>query len=157
MVLNPAEHPVGLALYFEPRYSGEEAELEEKIIVGQRLGDWKWAANLIHATEWADNLHSMEGELEFSFGITRRLNKRWSLGLELRDHNEIPEYKVWENTAIFLGPVVTYTQENWWATLTVLPQLYGTRFSSPDPDGEVGLELEGHERVNVRLIFGITF
>src|SRR5439155_15817430 len=60
MLLNPAEHAVGLTLYLEPRYSGEEAEIEEKIILGQRHGDWKWAFNLTHATEWADNLHSTE-------------------------------------------------------------------------------------------------
>src|SRR6266496_2362613 len=36
LVLNPAEHAVGLALYLEPRFSGEEAEIEQKIILGQR-------------------------------------------------------------------------------------------------------------------------
>ena len=51
-LLNPAQHPVGLTLYFEPRFSGDEAELEQKLILGQRHGDWKWAFNLSHATEW---------------------------------------------------------------------------------------------------------
>src|SRR3954454_3112363 len=41
MVLNPAEHAVGLTLYLEPRFSGTETEVEEKIILGQRHGDWK--------------------------------------------------------------------------------------------------------------------
>src|SRR4030095_4676245 len=93
MVLNPAEHAVGLTLYLEPRFSGEEAELEQKIILGQRHGDWKWAFNLTHATEWEDHFHETEGELEASFGITRDLGKHWSLGIEARDHNEIPEYE----------------------------------------------------------------
>jgi hypothetical protein len=157
MVLNPAEHAIGLTLYFEPRYSGEELELEQKIILGQRCGDWKWALNLTHAAEWSNNLHDLEGELELSFGITRHLNKRWSVGLEARDHNELPEYKEWENTAVFIGPVVAYTQENWWATLTVMPQVYGKNFSGTDPDGSSWQELEGHEKVNARLIFGIGF
>ena len=39
MVLNPANHAVGLTLYLEPRFSGDEAEVEEKIIFGQRHGD----------------------------------------------------------------------------------------------------------------------
>ncbi len=155
MVLNPAEHPVGLALYLEPRYSGDEAEIEEKIILGQRVGDWKWAFNLVHATEWSDNLHTTEGEVEADFGLTRQLNKRWSLGFELRDHNELPDYHFWENTAIFIGPVVTYTQEKWWATLTVMPQVYGNNFQG-NPDSDHSFDLEGHERVNVRLIFGFT-
>jgi hypothetical protein len=154
MVLNPAENPVGLTLYLEPTFSGDELELEQKIIVGQRHGDWKWAFNLIHATEWEENFHEHEGELEFTFGITRDLNTRWSVGLEVRDHNELPEYKYWENTALFVGPVVSYRQEKWWATLSVMPQVFGRNFKG-DPDGYHNLELEGHEKINVRLLIGI--
>jgi hypothetical protein len=156
MLLNPAAHAVGLTFYLEPRFSGSEAEVEEKIILGQRHGNWKWALNFTHATEWADNLHSTEGEVEASFGIARDLGKRWSLGLELRDHNELPDYRIWENTAVFLGPVVSYRQEKWWAALTVMPQIYGANFSG-DPDHNHSLELEGHERVNVRLLMGFSF
>jgi hypothetical protein len=155
LVLNPANHAVGLGLYLEPRYSGEEAEVEEKIILGQRHGNWKWALNLTHATEWADNLHSTEGEFEVSLGLARDLGKNWSLGLELRDHNELPDYSKWENTALFLGPVVSYRQEKWWAALTIMPQIYGANFGE-NPDANTHLELEGHERVNIRLIIGIS-
>jgi hypothetical protein len=156
MLLNPAEHAIGLTLYLEPTFAGDEAELEQKIIIGQRHGEWKWAFNLTHATEWEDNFHETEGEVEASFGITRRLNNRWSLGLEVRDHNEIPEYKEWENTAVYVGPVVTFQQEKWWATLTVMPQVYGANFSG-NPDNNPHLELEGHERWNMRLIVGFSF
>lgn len=156
MVLNPAKNPVGLTLYFEPRFSGDEAELEQKIILGQRHGDWKWAFNISHAIEWEDDLHKREGELEFNFGLTRDLGKHWSLGLELRDHNELPDYRHWENTALFLGPAVNYRQDKWWATLTVMPQIYGRNFLG-NPDNSRNLDLEGHERVNVRLILGISF
>jgi hypothetical protein len=55
LVLNPADHAVGLALYLEPRVAGDEAELEEKVILGQRHGNWKWAFDLTHATEWAND------------------------------------------------------------------------------------------------------
>src|SRR6266404_3165111 len=71
MAHNPAEHAVGLTLYLEPRYSGNEAEVEEKIILGQRHGNWKWAFNLSHATEWLDNLRTTEGEVDVSFGLAR--------------------------------------------------------------------------------------
>jgi hypothetical protein len=155
MVLNPAEHAVGLTLYLEPRYSGDEAEIEERIILGQRSGEWKWAFNLTHATEWTDNLHTTEGELEASVGLARDLGKNWSLGLELRDHNELPSYTHWENTALFLGPVVSYRKENWWAALTVMPQIYGANFQG-NPDHNSWLELEGHEWLNVRLLIGIS-
>jgi hypothetical protein len=156
MLINPADHAIGLTLYLEPRFSGDEAELEQKIIIGQRHGDWKWALNLTHAVEWSDNLHATEGELEATFGVARDLSSHWSLGIEARDHNELPEYKTWENTAVFVGPVVNYRQEKWWATLSVMPQVFGRNYLG-NPDGHHNLELEGHERLNVRLVVGITF
>jgi hypothetical protein len=156
MVLNPTEHKVGLALYLEPTYDGENFELEEKIILGQRYGNWRWALNLTHATEWANNFREKEGEFETTFGLTRQWSSRWWLGVEFRNHNEIPEYKEWENTAFYLGPVVCYRRANWFATLTVMPQIYGANFTG-DPDKNHHLELEGHERVNVRLILGVDF
>lgn len=156
-ILNPAEHAIGLTLYLEPGFSGEEASVEEKIIIGQRHGNWKWAFNLIHETEWENNLRSTEGEFEATAGLSYELNQNWSVGVEFRNHNEIPDYAVWENTAFHLGPVVNYRQEKWWVTLSVLPQVYGANYTTPDPDGHRNLELEGHERVNVRLIFGFEF
>jgi hypothetical protein len=87
------------------------------------------AFNLTHATEWTDNLHTMEGEVEASLGVARDLGKHWSVGLELRDHNELPDYRTWENTALFLGPVVSYRQEKWWAVLTVMAQIFGSNFN----------------------------
>jgi hypothetical protein len=93
--------------------------------------------------------------LEASIGVARDLGKNWSLGLEVRDHNELPDYKFWENTALFVGPALSYRQEKWWAALTVMPQVFGANFNG-DPDGHSNLELEGHERVNIRLMIGIS-
>lgn len=153
LVLDPLERPVGLALYLEPRYAGNQAELEQKIILGQRHGDWKWAFNLTHATEWADDFHSTEGEVETSLGLSRSLSPRWSVGIEARDHNELPDYARWENTALYIGPVVTYRREGWWAGLTVMPQVFGANFQD-NPGKSSWQELEGHERWNVRLVVG---
>lgn len=154
-VLNPAEHPIGLTLYLEGTYSGEEAEVEQKIIIGQRHGDWKWAFNLEHATEWEDNLHEIEGELGASFGLARDLGKHWSIGLEFRNQTLIPEYKEWESSAFFVGPVVSFRQEKWWAALTILPQVYG--WNNENTDRNAQLDLSEHERVNIRLLTGIHF
>ena len=64
LVLNPAKHAVGLTLYLEPTYDGDNFELEQKIILGQRYGDWKWALNLVHATEWTDDFREEEALLD---------------------------------------------------------------------------------------------
>ena len=156
LVLNPTEHAVGLTLYLEPNYDGSNFELEQKIILGQRHGDWKWALNVTHATEWTSNFASNEGEVEVSFGLAKQLTRRWSLGIEIRDHNELPRYKEWENTALYIGPVVSYRRANWWAALSVMPQVYGANFTE-NLDNNSHLELEGHERVNVRLLAGFSF
>lgn len=156
LVLSPAEHCVGLALYLEPRFSGPEFELEQKIILGQRHGDWTWALNLTHATEWSGHFREMEGEVELSLGVSRSLGTHWSVGIEARDHNEVPEYQRWENTALYVGPVINYRHSNWWATLSVMPQIFGANFGE-NPDQNTRLELEGHERWNIRLLVGFGF
>ncbi len=157
MIWDPADHSVGLSLYFEPQVSDEKFELEGKIILGQRIGkDWKWALNITHAAEWTEDFNKVEGELEFTTGLTKELNKNWSLGVEFRNHNELPEYEKWENTAFFLGPVMTYRRENWWITLTALAQVYGKNYGE-DLDGKSNFELQAHEYANVRCIIGIEF
>jgi len=156
MVLNPTEHAVGLGLYLEPTYDGKDFELEQKIILGQRYDTWRWALNFTHATEWENHFREKEGEFEISFGVSRLFGSRWWIGIEARNHNEIPEYREWENTAVYLGPVVCYKRAGWFATLSVMPQIFGANFTG-DPDGDPAFEFEGHERLNVRLIFGFDF
>jgi hypothetical protein len=156
-ILDPVENPVGLTLYLEPTWDGQNAELEQKIILGQRFHeDWKWTVNLTHATEWSGNINNYEGELELSGGLARNLSERWTLGLEARDHNELPMYQQWENTAIYLGPTLSYHRMKWWAALSVMPQIYGWN-QSGNPDQNTHLELEGHERLNIRLLVGYSF
>jgi hypothetical protein len=156
MIVNPAEHAIGLSLYLEPTFAGDEAELEEKIIIGQRYGDWKWAVNLSHATEWEDNLHETEGEFEGTLGVARFLSKRWALGLEVRSLTKVPEYEEVETTAVFVGPVVSYRQEKWWGALTVLPQVWGKNYDGGG-DGKASLDLVHNEKFNIRLMLGFDF
>jgi hypothetical protein len=154
LLLNPATHPVGLTLYLEPTFSGEEAAFEQKLIFGQRHGSWKWALNLIHETEWEDNFHETVGEFEATLGVSRELTKNWWLGLEVRNINEMSEYREWVSSALYAGPALHYRRENWWATLTVLPQVWGKDYDG-NRDRTSGLDLTHQERLNLRLIFGI--
>ena len=162
MVLDPARNPIGLSLYLEPTIGNSEFELEEKVILGQRYGNWKWAFNAVHATEWEDSNEpgkgtETEGELEFDFGLTYELNSHWNIGVEFRNHNEFPEYGGQSHTAFFVGPALAYRQEKWWAAFTFLTQVYGDNKTSPDPDGNDDLVLDKHELLNARLIVGVSF
>lgn len=154
-LVNPANHPVGVSVYLEGTYSGEEAELEQKLIFGQRHGDWKWAVNLIHETEWEDNLEEVEGALGASAGLAYDFAKNWSVGLEARGEALLPEYGDVESWAIHVGPVVSYRQEKWWAALTVMPQVVG--WNDRETDGSDNLDLAHNERLNLRLLFGFNF
>jgi hypothetical protein len=154
MLLSPHLYPIGVLLYFEATYAGEEVEIEEKLILQHNFGErWILAANIIGEQEWefeAEGTES-EGVLEFTAGLSYSINEFWSVGLEGRNHREYPEFEEQEHSAFFLGPNIHYGNGKWWATLTVLPQIAGT------PDTDSGLQLDEHERVEVRLIAGVYF
>lgn len=158
LVLHPAERPIGLSLYLEPTLDAADGlfKLEEKIILGQRHGDWKWAVNLNHETEWEHQYRDTVGEFELTAGLAYILSPRWSVGVEMRHHAEIEEYRHWEGYAFYLGPCVSYRRDRWWATLTAMPQLYGANFDG-NPDRDTNLDLAGHERWNIRLLVGVHF
>lgn len=154
-IVNPANHAVGVSLYLEPGYSGDEAEIEQKIIFGQRHGNWKWALNLNHAVEWEHQLHDIEGEFGAAFGLTRFVGKQWAVGFEARNVNAMPDYKRVEYSAVYVGPVVSFRQEKWWTTLTVMPQVFGRNWDGAN-DGHRNLDLTHNERVNIRLLIGFN-
>lgn len=151
MILNPALHPIGLTGYFEAGYSGSEAFIEPKIIIGQRHGDWKWAANFIFENEWEHNLRDVVGIIEGTAGVSRGLSNNWSLGLEIRSRNKWPNYSRFSSSALYLGPTLSYRKERFWAALSILPQVWGYNYNG-DPDGEPNLDLKDNERLLVRLI-----
>jgi hypothetical protein len=151
MLLNPAEHAIGLTAYLEGGYSGTEAFLEPKLILGQRHGDWKWAANFIYENEWEDNLSEVVGIVEGTAGLSRDLGGNWSLGLEVRSRNKWPDYSGFSSSALFVGPAVNYRKERFWATLTVMPQVWGYNYHG-NPDDNTALDLKDNERVLIRFI-----
>jgi len=81
---------------------------------------------------------------------------RWNSPFGARNHNEWIDFKEWEHTAFFVGSALSYRTERWWATLTVLPQVYGKNFGE-NPDDEPALVLDQHEKINVRLLVGVSF
>ena len=155
--LNPRTKPIGLLGYGEVTTDGNELELEEKIILQKFFGaDEQWNAvfNLITEQEWEYESEETgeESVLEFTAGLSYRLNQNWAVGVEARHH------RVYEGiysdelaNAWFVGPNLHYGTGKWWGTLTVLPQIGG----HPDTRGE--LELDEHTVVEVRLIAGYNF
>lgn len=155
-ILNPNTKPVGLLLYGEATYDGEEFELEEKLIVSKNFGEkWTVAFNAILEEAWEFEADATEEKLELGLtaGVSYRLTPHWAFGLEAMNVREFDGlgFNSQENNAYFVGPNLHYGTGRWWATLTVMPQVAGR------PETRSGLNLKDHERVQVRLIAGYNF
>ena len=156
-VLNPNTKPLGLLLYSEATYNGQEFELEEKLVLHKNFAEkWVAAFNVTLEQEWAFTSSDTEEELtlELSAGLAYKINSTWSVGIEGRNHRVFApgfNFGNQEANAWFVGPNAHYARGPWWATLTVLPQVHGS------PATRDGLELREHERIEVRLLAGINF
>ena len=154
-VLNPNSDPVGLALYFEPTYSGQATELEYKLIVSKYIGEnWLLAANVTMEQEWTreQGVSKTESVLEYTFGVAYRFTPNWSAGIEARRHTvyEGSSFNTQAGSAWFLGPNIHYGTAGWWATFTALPQISGY-------PGDGRLDLTEHQRLEARIIIGVNF
>jgi hypothetical protein len=153
-LVNPNTKPVGVALYFEPTYNGNEKELEYKLIVSKTIADkWVLAANAVFEQEWEeeDGATKKESVAEFVLGAAYRFTPNWSVGLEGRYHAVYEGASLNDHlgTGIFLGPNIHYATPKWWSTFTLLPQIGGH-----PSDG--GINRTEHQTFEARLIFGIN-
>jgi hypothetical protein len=154
-LLNPETQPIGIALYFEPTYIGNQVELEEKLILQKNFGDkWVGVFNTTLEQEWKrkSGATAKETTIEFTAGLAYRLNPHWSVGLEGRQRTifDALGFHQQVGSAWFVGPNVHYGSPKWWATFTVLPQVSGTPATN-------GLDLGEHEKIEFRLLIGWNF
>ena len=156
-LLNPNLMPVGIVLYGEGRYSGEEAELEEKLIFSKPIGELTLAFNTVLEQEWKfeHGATSREQKLELTAGVSYKITPAWAVGLEARADRVFADgfhFTNQENSSWFLGPNLHYGAPKWWATFTVFPQLWGNGTGERH-----GLQLKEHERIEARLLAGVLF
>lgn len=151
---------LGSALYFEATAAPTEAELEAKLILDKRIGPWLVAFNAVAEYEWEfEEPGETERELVLApvLGAGYFFAPRFMAGLEVRSHTELGDGgSEYEHTAFFAGPVAAYAADSWWAALTVLPQIAAIKGDDEDDadEGQSSLELEEHERIEVRLLLG---
>jgi hypothetical protein len=155
-LMDPVANPVGLALYAELTYATDGFELEPKILVDKRLGNWILAANLVTEFEYESQIDKAELEEiapDVVLGATCQLGKGFYAGVELNNHNAFIKNAAsgdleHEFSSLYAGPVVSYTTPSWWVTLSVLPQLPAL---SKREGGSI-LELDDGEKLNARLL-----
>jgi hypothetical protein len=147
---SPVKNAIGFALYGEIGLNTNEAELEAKLIFDKKVKRNTFALNLVFENEWELAAHEPEKEmkLEGDFGWCYDITNGFSAGIEVRNHNVFEEGEL-EHSALFAGPVVSFSQPSWWLTLTVLPQITSLK----EKTGTGNLDLGEYEKLETRLLF----
>lgn len=164
--LSAYKDDIGLSVYLEPGFSrvfkitGElqkEYSLEVKLIAQRNFLEDQLVTTLNISPEFevrkfeADTEWQHELAIESTAGASYRFIPNWFGGVEARYHSEYPDYGPREHYAVFMGPNVHYGAEQWWFTVTWLPQAFG----GPHTGGHTGrLHLNEHEKNEYRLKVG---
>jgi hypothetical protein len=121
---------VGLGLYIEPEFEPDDFELEMKVIVDKKMGNFLATFNLLGepAFDYADTDSSFL--LRPSVGLGYFLSDKFFVGIESMDENFYDKDPM--RSVFSLGPVVEYSETNWWVALTFLPQLASIGSSTLD-------------------------
>jgi hypothetical protein len=149
--------PVGLLAYAEVGIGEDEVELETKFVVSRELGPWSFAYNLVLELAWEQETEASgekewekESQIAHTAGISYHAGSGVNVGLEAVARQSLEgSFSDTESHSYFVGPNVHVATRGWWATLTLLKQV--------DIKENSGLVLDGQERYEIRLIFGIHF
>lgn len=168
-LLDPTKAAFGVSLYFEPGYNSieraggerhDEFELETKLIVQKNFFDNRLIAVFNYTIEpefekspgsdWETNI-----VMEWAAGLSWKFADHWWLGVETRLDTEFGDADL--NNSEFVtfsaGPTLHYAGDRFFATLAVLPQIWGW----PDQTRTGGLHLDDRERLEIRLKLGTEF
>lgn len=146
------------ALYLETTESGDELELESKLLLAGRLDRWVSGFNLIGEFEFRHDgrerlasgavlRNGFAGEL--SGGLAYELNRHVSLGVESRYRSEHPNFARQSASLLAVGPNFNLRFGEMQFAVAVLPQVLG----SPRTSGR--RNLDDFEKLQTRIVFGI--
>ena len=178
-ILSPYIHPFGLAYYFEPTGGKGLFEVENRIIVQKNFFDDR----LIVATNVSMNLEGRrlpgdpeetgyasryhwdhETDFNIALGASYRFIPNWSTGFEFINEREYSNFGLSSsrrnNVAYYLGPVLHWGGERFFATATFLTQLpWAQDFANPPPGFIRGgrTYADDFEKYRLRLKVGFTW
>jgi hypothetical protein len=155
-VWDSPEFPVAVAISIQPRTSDQNVQIAETVVFGRTYDFWKWALNFSQGTEWSNRLKERDGALEVAWELSRRVSKHWSVGVELRDHSDLPEYRRLAASKLLVGPVVRCETDKWWLALSVMPRMLGYNFVA-NADSTRNVDFEANQKLSTRLMFGVCF
>ncbi|MGZ4962238.1 MAG: hypothetical protein ACXWBP_08410 [Limisphaerales bacterium] len=150
------ELPIAFAVSVQPRTADENAYVQETAVIGRTYDFWRWAMSFSQGNEWSNRLKERDGDLELGLGIARAIGANWSVGVELRDHSELPEYRRLAGNKVFLGPVVRCHKDNWWMAFSVMPRVLGFDYVA-NSDTPRDIEFDTNQKLTTRFMFGLCF
>jgi hypothetical protein len=166
-LLNPYKDPLGLALYFEPLFGTDKVEAEPKLLLQKNFFNDRLvvAYNFVWEWEWERELEGPPGIGPFEehmarqmamihfLGVSYQVGGGWWIGIEGEEHSEFKHFALnsIEHAAFFVGPAVHYGAERWWASLSVLPQVFAVPFNEEQREVMSGGRIFGKEHVAVEL------
>ncbi|MDO9254921.1 MAG: hypothetical protein Q7U54_05345 [Bacteroidales bacterium] len=152
-LLDPVANPLGAAIYGEVGIFSNEIELEGKVILDKKIGNFTIAANGVFEQEFApgyvnDELKwhkekKIEGYLAFAYSFS----PKFSLTLENAYKNVFIDSKL-TNSAMFSGLGFSYVQDKFWVNFTAMPQITSFKGASNN-----NLNLNEYEKIQLRLLF----
>ncbi|MBA3649003.1 MAG: hypothetical protein H0W62_10715 [Chitinophagales bacterium] len=152
---DPITNTIGSALYCEVTIFSNEFELEGKVILDKNIDRFLTAFNLVGELEWeakeqnSKTVWKRETKLEADYGLSYAITKSFNIGLEARSNNVFSHDEGFEHSALYIGPNISYRQENWWLSFAALPQIIDLKNG--------GRTLEDDEKLNARLVFAYSF
>lgn len=153
---DPVANAIGSAIYTELELSKDGVESENKIILDKKTGRNTFALNLVgayevvKATEGKLLKNEKEFRAEVDFGYAYYLGKGFNLGLEAQNLNKHEDGE-WKYSALYAGPVLSYSRDKFWINLTVMPQI--TAFKGATYKN---LVLDSEQKLNTRLVFSFA-
>ncbi len=147
MLQSPHTNPIGILVYLEPKYSGSEFELEEKLVLEHIMNKkWHFVLNVVAEQAWefeADDT-SQESKLKLTGGVSHELDANLAVGGEfVIQKNFSGFYKSSDSTMVFVGPNIHYGNSHFQITAALLTQLTN--------------DLNNGEAMQARVITGFYF
>jgi len=146
------------AAYLEITESGDELELEPKLLLAHRFGKWLAAGNLIGEFEFHHNRDELlaNGEVlrngvagEIAAGLTYEFDRRLALGVEALGRTEHPNFGAQSAALLALGPDLNVRIGEAQLGVALLRQIRGL----PQTLGH--RNLVDFERTQLRLVLGL--
>lgn len=162
-IADPAANAIGFALYEELEFGGNNFESETKLIFDKR---WRYdllAFNIVGKYEIEREISRNNGitkaewthnsPVEFYFAYMHFLKPSISVGLEMRNNNDITKEEGWINSVLFAGPAFHASVGKFFTNITALPQVINLHKSAAAPGSR---DLNDFEQIEARVLIGYS-